>query len=45
MRWLDSITNSVDTDLSKVWEIVELATVWEISGDSLVCYSPWGLKE
>ena len=34
MRWLDSIT---DMSLSKLWEIVK--------DRSLVCCSPWGLKE
>ena len=27
IRWLDSITNSKDMNLSKVWEIVEDAAV------------------
>ena len=38
-RWLDSINNSVDTNLSKLWEIVK-----DRHG-SLVCCSPWGHKE
>ena len=35
MRWLDSITDSVDMNLGKVWEMVE---------DREAC-SPWGHKE
>ena len=28
MRWLDSITDSVDINLSKLWEIVENRGAW-----------------
>ena len=37
MRLLDSITNLMDRNLSKPWEIVK--------DRSLAGYSPWGRKE
>ena len=37
MRWLDSITDSMDMNLSKLWEIVK--------GREVSCCSPWGHKE
>ena len=36
MRWLDGITNSMDMNMSKLWEIVK---------GSLTCCSPWSHKE
>ena len=40
MRWLDSITVSIDMNLSKLQEIV-----CSNSFGSLMCCSPWGHKE
>ena len=38
MQWLGSITDSMDMNLSKFWEIVK-------DNGSLACCGPWGCKE
>ena len=38
MRWLDSITDALNTNLGKLWEMVK-------GQGGLECWSPWGGKE
>ena len=51
MRWLDSITDSVDMNLSKLRKAVEDRGAWQTLADSggrepgIPPYSPWGRNE
>ena len=36
MRWLESITDSVDMSLSELWEVVKEREAWRAAGHGVV---------
>ena len=36
VRWLDGITDSLDTNLSKLWEIVKDRETWQVAAHGVI---------
>ena len=45
MRWLGSITDSMDMNLSKLWEIVKNRGAWHAAVHGVAKSQSWGPKE
>ena len=41
MRWLDSITDSMDMNLSRLWEIVKDRGAWSVAVHGVVKSQIW----